>query len=408
MKTNTLAKISIFLNLILIVFLLYNSGLFDFSREKKIEHVSFTENSEARASSRSADGDYKTTLLEQEAVAFSSKGKQHSPAPAVHEDIKSRLSRDIYLQLQKLPSPRFDNSRLKQHLRQVPGMKVYILACFRETLNYKIMHKIKAMGFVTVGKKSVNEYFENDIGIFYGKYHSLQMIKKLRALKELYLLTKYTAKGYYQLDIRTMQDQEDFVLKIFLPFENAGRKLLLSRPSFNGLGVINFKKKFSNYIKVGMDIEKQRRYTFFCNLRYVVDLPAILSHHIRINGDMTLADYRSRTGSIPQYQLYTGYAGKIMPSGYVSNIAAGLNMSSNTLKNIWDTIYKRLNEDITYNYRKRYLFFQGKLAYSNIEDMYMTVPELSSSKKGACPERSSLEVAILRDLGIAARTVTRL
>jgi hypothetical protein len=156
-----------------------------------------------------------------------------------------------------------------------------------------------------------------------------------------------------------------------------------------------------------IELKQNKPITLFCNLQYAISLNQILKHHIRVSGDMTIDEYKKVMKSNDIDTVFTLESPKIQFSSYVSNIATNFN-GTNTIAFVWDKLTDILDKDIRYDWNKRSLFFSGRKTYNDIKDMYMTTKELGESKLGACPERSSLEAAVLRHLGISARTTTRL
>ena len=278
---------------------------------------------------------------------------------------------------------------------------------FKEEFTAKYFKIMNEYGFEFV-KKSMNKNFSKKIAIFYVKYQFLKKAKYLSFIKDIYILKSFVAEGYYRLKVIPQENIDKIEFFFHLPYSKPGRKLLMKELSiFRSDGKIENIEEDS-ILKIYSSLRKEKPLVFFCKFKYFVDLGEMMKHDINVVGhDVFLEDYRKLVNKDPIYSTFTSFSDKIMKTKYVDKITAKIPKKA-TLANIWKAITKELNEDIRYDWKKRKLFFSGNLPYVNIEDMYLSTEEIGKRKLGACPERSSLEAAILRNLGIPARTVTRL
>ena len=353
-------------------------------------------------------------LLDGEVLQLASVKETSSPVKSASlvEKIKLQFSgQDPYLQVADMASPLFGESELRKNLDKIRNVKVYIVAEFKKPINHNHITQLKKRGFSTLINFPTSKYLRKSMGIFYVNYRHIRNYKKhFDLLKSIYIITQYSATGLYQLDVRSLEKKEDVILDIRFPFSKTGRELFYKKNSIlGGKDFVELESdRYGSQLK--MDMEKKQVISFLSEVRYDIDLKKNIDGHIYVQGtkwnQKKYLDVMRREH--PEIlDVFTGYSEKVVPSEYISRIVASIDKNK-PLSDIWRQIDKVLDQDISYDWKKRDLFFSGNLTYHNIKDMYMTAEELSLKKKGACPERTSLEIAILRELGFAARTATRL
>lgn len=323
------------------------------------------------------------------------------------EDIKLKLRADDYLQLVKYNDKNFKNNKLKQYLDLLPNIRIYVLVDFRQPATFKAIQAIDDHGFGVIKPKS--EYLEKKTGLFYGKYKSLKNLLNKPYIQDVYILSEFTANGNYTLNVIPEADLDNLNFNFHLPFSKPGRQLLERTFDFIGYSrdAVKDHKSIGDRLLITMHVRKKKLIKLFSRVKYRVNLEELLKHHIRVIGQMTINEYRREMKQSEDLRKFTAFSEKIVISDYINEVASSIS-PTNTLNEAWAILTKRLNKDIRYDYDKRFRFFNGMIVYTNIKDMYMTAAQLGKTKVGACPERSSLEAAILRKLGVAARTATRL
>ena len=324
-----------------------------------------------------------------------------------YEDIRLRLSSDSHLELIKHRSPEFKDSLFKKYLDRLPGLNLFFLIDFKKPIEYKELHRLKSAGIHTI--KPDPEYMDKQLGLFYGRYKSLIHLRGYPHIQAVYLLKKFTGEGNYVLDFVPGEDVNKMNVNFHLPYTKPGRTLLQRTVTLGGISpkALHHEKIEGEVLYLTVDVRKSKKITLYTKLKYIVDVENLLKHHVRVAGEITVDEYRKKMIAHPDYAVFTSTSEKIVFSDYIDSLASQIK-PGHTLIQVWDFITKNLDEDIKYDYDKRHQFFSGKKVYHNIKDMYMTAAQLGETKVGACPERSSMEAAILRRIGIASRTATRL
>ena len=386
-------RISFFFNLVLAGYLIYHFS----NTEKK-------ETSEKKQETFSSiDEDF--TPLEKEVQNLPARPRTIEKR-GPHEDIYLKLRSDEYLELVRYRDPSFRNSDLRRYLKHLSSLKIYVLIEFKKPANFMTIQDIRNRGFVAI--KPPSEYVHKTLGVFYVAYRLLPSLRANRRIKDIYLLKSFTANGNYTLLVTSEESNEGVEMLFHLPISKPGFELLHKSYDIRGQAHIYQQEEKDGVLRVKIDIRRKKRVTFVCRVKYKIDLEDLLSHHVRVIGDMTIEEYITRMSQDEDYRVFTSFSDdKIILSDYIAEVAGYIH-PTNTLRDTWHYIFKRLNQDIRYDYEKRYNFFNGRIVYRDIKDMYMTAAQLGEQRIGACPERSSLETAILRYLGIAARTATRL
>jgi len=414
---------SILLNAVLIIFLIYHIVLRPSGTISKPEPNS-KELSNEEETLRTQQATDETKDKYDDDTNFTASAERSVQVPyqrtegiigSLPSDIPENEARSLILAADKnviiadVRSREFNDSTLRSKLEKLPLLTVYVIFRFTKEIDFQTIHRMENHGFRTVTKKALNEYMGKSFGVFQGTYRALKIIRRNTMLRSAYLMSSYSAKGYYSLRAVSDTDCERIHLTFMLPHSKPGKTLLSRKISAGGLTKIKiFDEKITDESVIyNIEIKRNHPVTLFCDLLYRVDIETILDYHVQISGNSTVADYVNRMQNNPLYPVFTSEAEKIVFTEYSDNIALHIK-PTNTLKDIWQYIRNTLDENITYDWDKRYQFFSGNLAYTNIRDMYMTTEELSHQKTGACPERSGLEAAIMRKIGIAARTSTRL
>lgn len=325
--------------------------------------------------------------------------------------LKLLLHNDPNIELLKYRSEEFKNSALKEKLDIIPTMSLYLLVKFKAPIEYKTLEYMKSKGLITVNNKMVSESIGKKHEVFLGKYISLRNLLGSPHIENIYILTKYTAKGFYKLNFLPQVDKENATINFHLPFSKPGRTLL-SRPV--SVGGIQSVRVFSETLEdrvltYELELKKNIPLQLYCDLKYIIDIEKLLQHHIRIAGTMTLQSYQERMARIPQFDTFLKPTQKIQFTKTISNLAKKVTPST-TISQAWSILSKELDQMIQYDWDKRTAFFGGQISYTNIRDMYLSTYDLLEKpvKVGACPERAMVEAAYFRMLGVPTRTTTRL
>ena len=401
-------KISLFLNIALIGLLLY----FVFNKDRNWflskDKIGIT-NIRYEEETRLIDSELSNSLSLKDKVEILSTNL--SPSSRAKRKVDTYLAIDPYLEIVNCRSQIFKQSNLRTILEKLPKLKIYLILSFNHQIGFRTIEMIKRRyGFVIANKNYYNEFLKHNELVFYGRYRNLKYLINNKKVKKIYLLTQYTAKGFYRLDINSPKSIDDILLSFHQPFTKMGRELLTREPLFlaTRYQILNNTNNLDIFM-VNTDIKKNQMVTYYTEIEFKIQLQQFLRKTIYSIGDLSLQDYRQKMlDDYPNlYNTYTNFSEKIHISPLVENVVKKID-SNESIKDIWAYIEPILYEAIEYDTQKRRLFFSGNLPYDNIKDMYLTVTELSEKKVGACPEQSSLEVAVLRAVGIAARTATRL
>lgn len=397
-KFYLIARLSIVANCIL---LLYISYQFIFLGNGNKDDKRPSEDKKVIAESFS---DLETTIL-----SIDEEGKPIVEQRAIDrfEDIKLKLRPDDNLKLIKYNEALFKTSRIKKHLDLLPDIRLYVLVDFRKFANFKVIQAMEEHGFSTIKPKS--EYLNKSLGLFYGKYKSLRNLLRKPYIKGIYILNEFTANGNYTLKVIPEADLDNLQFKFHLPYSKSGRQLMERTFDFIGYSRDAIKEHHSigDTLLIKMNVRKKKLIKLFSRVKYKVSLEDLLKQHIRVIGNITVQQYQKEMNGNEDLAKFTVFSEKIAVSDYINEVAATIS-PTNTLNQVWKIITRKLNQDIRYDHDKRFRFFNGMIIYEDIKDMYLTAAQLGEKKIGACPERSSLEAAILRKLGVAARTATRL
>ena len=324
------------------------------------------------------------------------------------DKIKFLLAKDDSLELIDIDSMLFHQSEFKKDLRKISWINLYILIEFKKPLTkISYLDQINSKGFARPNKpKTV--YLNKKIGIFYGKYSNLKQLRHLPFIHKIYILKQFTAKGDYTLDIQTDKNIEALNMKFYLPYSQNGRDLLNQVVSFNYWDAISSYKEDVTSVHATLNMKLNKSILLSSSIEYLINVEKLLKNHIYVRGDIKLSEYLNKmSNNSKEKQKFTEFTDKIILSDYIKEIAQTISLND-TLAEVWGKIKIRLDKDIKYDYSKRKAFFSGRQKYSDIKDMYLSTLQLGERRIGACPERSSLEAAIFRYVGIPARTATRL
>ncbi len=328
-----------------------------------------------------------------------------------YESVKRRFSPDTHLKLIKYGGEDFKTSTLRTKLNQVRTVKLYVIARFDKPIDFPMISQLKRLGFSPLNQYPLSEYIDKKLGIFYVRYYKLlPAVTTVAELSDIYILTQYTARGFYQLGMKSLALHDELELEVKFPYSKSGRELLYKKNTITG--TTDFAEKVSDDFKsiVTAPLTEGQIVTFHSDLRYHILLEKLLDTHIYVQGaNINPVAYRKQ---MQEYHAnlnkeFTSFSEKIVPSVYVNSIIKRIN-TNDSIAEIWKQLTRILDREIAYDWQKRELFFSGNLTYHNIKNMYMTAEELGRKRKGACTERASLEIALLRELGIAARAATRL
>ena len=315
-------------------------------------------------------------------------------------------SRDPHLEVVDYNNIDFYRSSLKKYLDKMSYVKIYALIEFKHLQ----MGKDKSTLYQKADWHPVKAHngAPTTVSVYYGRYRNLEVINRFRSVKNIYIPRVYSAKGFYQLDVTPNADRDAITIDVHLPYSRAG-KLLQERNVSISIDNYTTKQLQNHLLTIKMPLKKNKTFTMLSHVRYKINLEDLLNSHVLAVGDnITIENYLALMRQTKYFHHdFTSFSEKIMPSTYINQAIKNIS-PQNDISFVWQTLTRKLNQDIQYNFKKRELFFSGDITYQNIKDMYMTAQELSKKRVGACPERSSLEASLLRSLGIAARTATRL
>ncbi|HBE04568.1 MAG TPA: hypothetical protein DC049_19135 [Spirochaetia bacterium] len=319
--------------------------------------------------------------------------------------IRKYLEADERLELTEYPAE-FTSGILPESLRLLPGFQLYVLCVFSRPLDYKGLLAVERADFETRSKIRT-EYLGKKHGIFFGAFRNLKNLSACGPVSKIYILSSFTARGYYKIICRTMEAQDRMTYRWYLPHSRPGKELLERRDFLTGDYRL-LSRSVTENIYTAVFSTSGQPVTLYCELLYYVQMEEMLKNHVLTSGHIKLADYyQTMQNSYPElYGIFTKQSEKIKFSPYVDSLAEKIKSSSSPAE-VWRSLSAEISRDIRYDYEKRRLFFSGQIVYTNIADMYMPAPLLGEKKIGACPESSSLEAAVMRRIGIAARTATR-
>lgn len=303
----------------------------------------------------------------------------------------------------------FYKSDLAQKLKRFPWFKVYLKVNFPQNIRFEDIDRMRQFGWLTIAQKPISEYTRSDVGIFSGSYNKIGYLVKSKEIESVELLVRYEASGSYILTFTPQEAMRDREVRFQLPLSSPGKTLVEREISTGGHPDIHTQVQGQNFLASRFSMPAKSDFHLLSRLKYQVDLNVVLDHHLAIAGrEMTLKDYhREIMDYSEEVRPFMQFSEKIELSEYIEALSEKV-QDDWSIDDIWRYLDKQLDQDIQYDHRKRELFFSGQMTYNDIRDMYMSAAELGDTKIGACPERSSLEAAFLRRLGIASRTATRL
>ncbi|HMA99686.1 MAG TPA: hypothetical protein VKS21_01740, partial [Spirochaetota bacterium] len=191
--------------------------------------------------------------------------RRHGSAPAL---IK-KLATDNQLQLYKYNSAHFQNSRLFAMLEGAPKMDVYLILEYNASLNYKELSLLNKRNLDSK-LQAKTEYLHKRWGIYYCRYEALADIKDLTFLKNIYIINRFTARGYYNIAFRPEQASENFHVSLMLPYSKPGKELVSMQPHIRGIFKLIAKEYNGNKLKLELRT-KGYPIVLFCELAYHVD-----------------------------------------------------------------------------------------------------------------------------------------
>lgn len=303
----------------------------------------------------------------------------------------------------------FKTSVLYERLSLSPTSKIYVFLEFSKAIDSEMFSTLRSLGVGPVPVIKQVNYYKKYAGVFYVKYGNLKNIYRSSVIRSIHILANYTAIAKYELGILSSESTDDLEIKINYPYSKPGLKISDLEYGFEGDILAGIDNKEKNQYVVNTPIQAGKVYKFRSSHKVDINLLDNVNRNFVVAAkDLGIADYTVGMKDYPQIsEIFRSREGeKIVPSEYVKNIVHQINTDMD-MSGIWKQITFILDKDILYDWQKRELFFSGNLSYYDIKDMYLNVTELSEKKVGACTERTSLEIAILRELGIAARSATR-
>lgn len=304
----------------------------------------------------------------------------------------------------------FKNSKLAKYLNLSSTIRIYVLLEFTKPVGPEVFYRLRSYGFRVIPTLKRDRYYRKHAGIFYVPFRKLKNIRNDKAVRNIFIIERYNALSKYQLGIKSSESIDSIEFKINYPYSKPGLIVSNLSYSFKSSAPIMMKHDIpeKNLLTIRTPIVKNELYFFNSRYTLKVDLLESLKRDFIVSAKgITLKEYRRKIEITSELKnIFTRQGEKIVTSDYVNNIIRQINTNMD-ITGIWKQITFILDKDIEYDWQKRELFFSGNLPYYNIKDMYLNVQELSEKKVGACTERTSLEIVILRELGIAARSATR-
>ena len=391
-----LALISILINLFLLLYLVFFSGIFFNLSNSDLKLTDEMESSTQL--NQSIKLQYTNSNLKEINSSFQNKY-------LTNRNLASFFKNDQYLLLEKISSLQFNSSYFKNLLEQIPSFKIFLLLEFRQKIDSKVLQEMRKKGFFRIDQI---DRLNSKVAIFYGRYKNIFSLKKYQKwIKDVFILKRFTARSIYTLDFTPEKSKDNLKISFHLPYSKPGKILLERNFQLSGVTELFDKENQQDFLSINLPVYQKKKMKLISKMKYMVDTEALLKNHIKIAGNITVGEYKKKMTGNKLYDLYTSPGEKIIFSPYIDELSKKIK-NTDTLSEAWNYIHRQLNKDIIYDSQKRSDFFEGKITYRNIRDMYMSAAQLGERKIGACPSRSSLETAILRRSGIAARTATRL
>ncbi len=304
----------------------------------------------------------------------------------------------------------FIETDLYRKLKNYPAFKVYTILEFSIPIDYKVLYKLERLGFSKVFTFKDDKYLGRKVAVFYTSFGKVRNSFRYSKIIDGYILENFTARGFYKLGIRSDVPADDLLIRVSVPFSNPGKEIVEIDSGFVE-EASTIKKKVSGVNGlIRTKINPDQKITFKSEIKSVISLKENLdiSIHNAGRGIYLPAYIEEMKKNYPKlYKTFTQYSEKVVPSSYIDSIVSKIDKEED-LTDMWKQITRFLDQDIYYDWSKRDLFFNGRLTYNSIKDMYLTSAELGEKKIGACPERTSLEIALLRQMGVASRSFTRL
>lgn len=334
-------------------------------------------------------------------LAFSRKNSMETSDSALLSGAQTQAS--AHTQLISAATDWQQNDFLR-NLQEFPTLKVFAKITFAGSARSDWLKKLAKQGveFPLGWKKNLRKSH----AVVRITPRQVTVVQKFAFVQDVEIFVEFLASASYKLKIWLDGPQEKVSFTVSLPYGRYGHKLLSRSAQFEGIkGPM---RQTDQLITAVVDTLDTRFAVFSAKMEFLVNLRELLALHIRIWGkDVSLQKYLSQVSRWPLTPKYLQTNENIKFCNYVNEFAKGV-LVTDSLQKIWDNITRKLDADILYDWRKKADFFSGNLAYKDIKDMYLTCTQLSVMRVGACPERSALEVSMLRRLGIPARTVTRL
>lgn len=319
---------------------------------------------------------------------------------------RTAKEKDPELLTYELGTKEFDDSRLAKLILRRGGIKAYFLVKLKSNLGSSLVNFVK-YGYAPQGDKQ--SLLNVDEVLVYGHFRGVRNLMADPGVSSVSIARRLSVVGYYSLDVRPQASMKEVTFSFATPHSSRGHELKMKEDSFRNLNenLVYESREEDGIKKIKMDLIRGQNFSYLSELRYTLDLEDLLSRELLSVGQKSLSAYQELIASHRETAPFLEYKGKVDESPFLDSFAYGVKPNQ-SLASIWLNMTKVLDRAVIYDYQKRKDFFNGNIVYSDIRDMYLTASELVDQRIGACPERSSLEAAMFRKLGVATRISTRL
>jgi Transglutaminase-like superfamily len=222
------------------------------------------------------------------------------------------------------------------------------------------------------------------------------------------LLDRFVMTGIYRVSFEVERPgyEGPLSIEVTAPRNDFGKRLLSSESMVRPRTGKRFYVDLAGNRWFCADYAKIRQgeiIRFHFAFKYLVDMAGLLQHDLMLLG-------RSAGGPLPEETrpfLASGRKIDLRLPWVIEWARAGGPIPPVDVRSEYLRVKNYIKKTIAYDSRKKVLYFGGKSVYSNLDDMYRSIPATLSQRLGACPDTSLVECAFLRARGIPCRTAGR-
>lgn len=305
--------------------------------------------------------------------------------------------------------PANDDLLINKFIHTIPFYKIYVYIEFNDNLTLKNFSELTSK-YLIVEKKNISDIVKNKNGLFKIKLQNYNSIISNKFIKSIKPIFNYTEEGIYQIHFRVKEKiNEPIEFKITLPRDSSGKKILNLNYKINLKPVeekIIKDEAENNWLIVSYsNINSNQELKFDAVFEYNVDLNKLINSSFFLLDDKINIEY---TDDSIILKKYLSEGNKICYSDKrIIELSDEINKKTNSIKKSVDYVKKFIKKNIKYDFKKKRDYFGGKMIYIQMDDMYQSTVQTLNRKIGACPDEAEIETAILRKLGIPARTAGR-